>query len=173
MVKKYIENPGPNTMFVGGCMIPPGEGREVETHEPTEAEAAGAPPAPSLDEKLAEELKKPVAELIAGLGELTQEALERMGALEGEAKKPRKTLVEAISTEILRRADESMRLAEMDKALREILALPVDEILAGLEAADDEELARLQALEAAAEQPRAEVVDAISAEIAKRAGDGQ
>ena len=169
MVKKYIENPGPNTMFVGGCMIPPGEGREVETHEPTEPDAPAAAAPPSLDEQLTEELKKSVKDLIAGLDELTQEALERMGLLEAAAEKPRKSLLEAISAENVRRADEALRLADLDKVLAEILAQPAAEILAGLEAADDEELARLQTLEAAAEQPRPEVVDGIANEIVKRA----
>ncbi|MFN4360530.1 MAG: hypothetical protein ACK4F4_07380 [Hylemonella sp.] len=172
MAKKYIENPGPNTMFVGGCMIPPGEGREVETHEPIEAEATAQSQAPSLDELVLAELAKPVKDVIAGLSELTHEGLDRMEALESESKK-RKSLLEAIAAEKVARADAAMRLAELDKALGEILAQPAAEIVAGLQAADDEELARLQVLEAAAEQPRAEVLEAIAAEIAKRAGETQ
>lgn len=169
MVKKYIENPGPNTLFVGGIMIPAGEGREVETHEPVEANESAQEQTPSLDEQLAEELKKPVKELIEGLGELTHEALERMEALEGEAKKPRTSLLSAIAEEKVRRADEALRLAELDKTLTEILAQPVADIEAGLAAADDAELARLAVLEGASETPRVEVLDAIAAEQTARA----
>lgn len=168
MVKKYIENTGPNAMFVGGCMIAPGEGREVETHEPEEA-APAQEQGPSLDAQLAEELTKPVKELIAGLAELTQEALERMEQLEGEAEKPRKSLLEAIATEKVSRANETMRLQELDAQLGEILAQPAGDVVAGLEAAEDEELARMAVLEQAAEAPRAEVLDAIAAEQAARA----
>ena len=173
MGTKHIHNPGPNTMFVGGKMIPPGEGRDIDEsllppeHKdaPVEEEAK----TPSLDKLLAEELKKPVRELIDGLHGLTQEALDRMEALEREAAKPRKGLLEAIATEKVARADEAMRLEALDKQLREILALPAADILDGLDAAEDEELKRMAVLEQGAEQPRTEVLDAIAAELAARA----
>lgn len=170
---KHITNDSTEIIYVGGKMIPPGEGRDIDESllpaehrdAPVEEEAKK----PSLDEQLTEELKKPVKDLIEGLAGLTQEALDRMEALEREAAKPRKSLLEAIAAEKVARADEAMRLEALDKQLREILALPITEILAGLDAAEDEELKRMAVLEQGAETPRTDVLDAIAAELATRA----
>lgn len=172
MGTKHIHNPGPNTMFVGGKMIPPGEGRDIDESllpaEHRDTAPAEAEKQPSLDELLADLLKKPVKELIDGLGGMTQEALERMEALEGEAKKPRASLLQAIAAEKVARADEALRLAKLDASLAEVLALPVAEIVATLDKASDEELGRLAELEGAAQSPRADLLDAITAEQAAR-----
>lgn len=113
MGTKHIHNPGPNVMFVGSKMIPPGEGRDIDESllppEHRDAPVAAEKQPPSLDALLLEELKKPAKELIDALPGLTQEAIERMDALESEAKKPRKTLLEAIAADLLRRSNEAMQ----------------------------------------------------------------
>lgn len=171
MGTKHIHNPGKNIMFVGGKMIPPGEGKDIDEAllppEHRDAPAEEAPRTPSLDEALAEELKKPVAELIEGLGRLTQEALERMGTLEGEAKKPRKSLLEAIGAEKVKRADEALQKERLAEGLKR----PVEELIAALDSLTVAELDIVAELESASAPPRMELIDAIAAEKAKRAGD--
>lgn len=171
MGTKHIHNPGPNVMFVGGKMIPPGEGKDIDEallppeHRDAPTQEAGKQP--SLDELLAELLHKPVKELIDGLGGMTQEALERMETLEGESKKSRKTLLEAIAAEKMARADEAMQNDLMAAELKK----PVADLIAGLGALDGVELDRMAALEGAAEQPRTDLLEAIAAEQAKRKED--
>lgn len=168
MGTKHIHNPGQNIMFVGGKMIPPGEGRDIDERDlPSEHRdqtAAAVDLLPSLDEQLAELLHKPLKELIGGLGGMTQEALERLEALEGESKKSRKTLLEAIAAEKMARADEAMQ----NEQLAEEMKKPVADLIAGLGAMEVDELDRMAALEGAADQPRTDLLDAIAAEQAKR-----
>lgn len=168
MGTKHITNDGAEIIYVGGKMIPPGEGRDIEEAllppEHRDAPTAQQDAPPSLDEMLAELLHKPVKELIDGLGGMTQEALERMETLEGESKKSRKTLLEAIAAEKMARADEAMQNERMAEELKK----PVADLIAGLGALEVSELDRMAALEGAAEQPRTELLDAIAAEQAKR-----
>lgn len=168
MGTKHITNDGAEIIYVGGKMIPPGEGRDIEEAllppEHRDAPVQEADKQPSLDELLAELLHKPVKELIDGLSGMTQEALERMETLEGESKKSRKTLLEAIAAEKMARADEAMQ----NESLAEDLKKPTDELIAGLGALEVDDLARMASLEGAAEQPRTELLDAIAAEQAKR-----
>lgn len=108
MATKHIHNPGPNVMFVGGKMIQPGDGRDIdEIYLPPELRdppAEEVKPEPSLDELLAEELKKSVAKLVLLLPEWKLEVLDRLVELEGSAAAPRKSLLTAIDAERLRRA---------------------------------------------------------------------
>jgi hypothetical protein len=132
MGTKYIENLGSETIFVGGKMIPPGEGREIdELLLPPEHRDAPAPQVdtpPSLDELLGKELDKSVKDLEATLGGLTQEALDRMGELEAEGKQ-RKTLLEAIAAEKVKRADAALNGAAAPKPVAE---MSLDELKAEL-----------------------------------------
>ncbi|MEQ1660745.1 MAG: hypothetical protein ABL896_18415, partial [Hylemonella sp.] len=114
------------------------------------------------------ELGKPVKEVIDGLGGLTQEALERMETLESEAKKPRKSLLEAIAAEKVQRADAAMQAAELERLATAELAKTAEDLIAGLDQLDDLTLDRMGALESAAEQPRAELLEAIAAELTLR-----
>lgn len=168
MGTKHITNDGAEIIYVGGKMIPPGEGRDIEEAllppEHRDAPVREADKQPSLDELLAELLHKPVKDLIDGLGNMTQEALERLETLEGESKKPRKTLLEAIAAEKMARADEAMKNEQLAAELKK----PVADLIAGLGAMEVAELDRMAALEGAAEQPRTELLDAIAAEQAKR-----
>lgn len=119
MGTKHITNDGPNTIYVGGKMIAPGEGRDIDERDlPPElrdapvvvVEEAG----PSLDELLADMLKGSVHVVVGGMSRLTHEALDRMAEIEGEAKHPRKTLLEAIADEKIRRADEALQSDNLD-----------------------------------------------------------
>lgn len=111
---KHLYNPGPNVMFVAGLMIPPGEGRDVPLlYLPAELQDAPAPaPTPSgptPEELAAELLKKPVKDVAAELPTLSDEALALLAALEGEAAHPRKTLLEAVAAEELKRVDAALQ----------------------------------------------------------------
>lgn len=109
---QFYVNETAHTQFVGGRMIPPGEGRDVPlmylpaTHRP-EPVVVLAPEAPSLDALLADMMAHSVKHVVALLPELTNEAIDRLEALEREAiapAVPRKTLLEAVGAERLKRA---------------------------------------------------------------------
>lgn len=110
---QFYVNETAHTQFVGGRMIPPGEGRDVPlmylpaTHRP-EPVVVLAPEAPSLDALLADMMAHSVKHVVALLPELTHEALDRLAELEAEAAVPRKTLLAAVSAEQLRRAELSL-----------------------------------------------------------------
>lgn len=118
MGTKHIENNTPNTIYVGGRMIAPGEGRDIDERDlppehrdaPVVVEVAG----PSLDDELAMLLKGPVKDVVATLGTLTHEALDRLAEIEGTYAHPRKTLLEAIGDEKIRRADEALQSDNLD-----------------------------------------------------------
>lgn len=110
---KHISNDTPNTLFVGGKMIPPGEGRDIDERDlpPEYREPAPEPeeaPVPGLDEELGVLLVNTVPTLKEMLPDLSHEALERLHALEAEHEHPRKTLLEAVEAELLRRANEAL-----------------------------------------------------------------
>lgn len=175
MGTKHITNNGTDTIYVGGKMIPPGEGRDIDEGllpaELQDKPVEQAPAEPNLDELVTAELGKPAKEVIDGLAALTQEALERMETLEGEAKKPRKSLLEAIAAEKVQRADAAMQAAELDRLATAELAKPAEDLIAGLVDQEVDVLDRMAALEGAAEQPRADVLSAIAAEQAARTTD--
>ena len=110
---KHISNDTPNVMFVGGKMIPPGEGRDIDERDlpPEHREPAPQPeeaPVPGLDEELGVLLVNTVRTLKEMLPDLSHEALERLRELEAEHEHPRKTLLEAVADELLRRANEAL-----------------------------------------------------------------
>ncbi len=112
---QYIENTGTDVMFVGGKMIPPGEGRHIEvaTTAPELSGETAAPAAeegPSLAQLVAEMLKGNVKSVVAQLAELTGEALDLVVTIENADSTPRKSLLDAVAAEQLRRAN--VRLEE-------------------------------------------------------------
>lgn len=116
---KYIENTGRNVMFVGGKLIPPGEGREVdelllppELLDSPVAVAAAADP--SVAQLVAELLKGNVAAVKAELASLTGEALGLVEIIESGSETPRKGVLEALKAERLRRASEALDGAQAD-----------------------------------------------------------
>ena len=118
MGTKHISNDGPHTIYVGGKMIAPGEGRDIDERD-LPPELRGAPvvvvePEPSLDDELAELLKESVKEIKDLLPTLTHEGLDRLAELERGHEHPRKTLLEAIADEVLRRADDALQGDDLD-----------------------------------------------------------
>lgn len=116
---KYIENTGHQVMFVAGKLIPPGEGREVdEAHLPPELQdspvAVAAAADPSVAERVAELLKGNVKTVKAELPLLTGEALDLVATIEGGAEAPRKSVLEAVDAERIRRAADKLDGAGAD-----------------------------------------------------------
>ena len=137
---QFYVNETEHTQFVGGRMIPPGEGRDVPlmylpaTHRP-EPVAVVVQASPSLDVLLADLLTLSVKNIVLQLPELTHEALDRLEALEREMPAPhvtRKTLIEAIGVERLKRAADTFQ-AEMDEQTATHLAALSPEERAAIE----------------------------------------
>lgn len=103
-MKKMMTNDSNSPMYVSGQMVPPGESVMVDV--PDEAAPLPEPPAPTLADEVALLLKKPVKDLVPELGSLSGDALDMMDVLEGGSDNPRSTLLTAIGTEQMRRADE-------------------------------------------------------------------
>ncbi len=115
MPKKYIPNDTDRTIFVGGVMIAPGEGREVDTaflppeHQEPAAEtlADDGPGDDDADANLRDMLKGGVRDIEPLLPELSSETLKRLAELEGERDTPRKGVLGPIQELLLKRAGES------------------------------------------------------------------
>lgn len=118
MPKRYIHNDSGRTTFVGGVMIPPQEGREVDTQFlPPEAplDPAGAdlpaggddqaPGAATLAANIAEMLKLPLRALLPMVDELGDQSLAELHAGEVANATPRVTLLNAIGAQQLQRAE--------------------------------------------------------------------
>ena len=112
MGKRYVTNDTPDVMYVGGRMIAPGEGREVD--EPDEAPPVFEEPVLDPDAPLREVLKGNVASVKAVVTEFGDDTLARLVVLEGEAEKPRKGVLEALANEQIRRADEKLESESLD-----------------------------------------------------------
>lgn len=162
MGTKYIENTGTNAIYVGGKLIPPGEGRDIplaflpsEYHDPAAPFDNAVPP--SLDELLAGLLAKGIAKIAPELPGLKLEALDRMAELEAGAAAPRKTLQTAIDAERLRRANVAL-----DEDRANTARLKLEDARAKLAAAVDSldhesDVDKHPALEAAVAEARAQV----------------
>lgn len=107
-MKRYVHNPTNRAIFVGGLLIQPGEGREVDASllppEYAEPQADQLAPAPEADAALRELLASPVKELLPLLPEQSPQTLADLARLEAEAATPRKTLLGAIAELQLQRA---------------------------------------------------------------------
>jgi signal transduction histidine kinase len=117
----YIENDTGSPKYVAGRLIPPFSGRHFEDEDlPPElrpqAVALVVDQGPSLDEQLVELLRGNVKAVTDALPGLTFEALERLASLESSDAGARKTLLQAIEAEKLRRADEQLNLEEQQRA---------------------------------------------------------
>lgn len=108
-MKRYVHNDTEAVKFVGGRMLQPGEGREIDLPDDGgDSTDQGAPvDAPPIDPQ-AEALKvlreQSVADIKAQLEAITPELLDLLEAAEQAAEKPRTTLLAAIGEERLRRA---------------------------------------------------------------------
>ena len=110
---RYVSNDGPNTIYIGGKLIAPGEGREVDERllprdQSMPTAELPADPGPSLDDLVGELRAKSVKDIAAELPGLTQEALDRLAELEHGDPIPRKTLLAELGNEQIRRADAAL-----------------------------------------------------------------
>lgn len=117
MAKRYLSNDTDRTIFVGGIMIAPGEGREIDEAflPPADAgdQAGAAPPAdgdtPPGDAQLAgniaDLLKQPIKHLVPLLADASDETLAALHAAETAGDTPRVTLLTAIAAQQLQRAE--------------------------------------------------------------------
>lgn len=116
MPKRYLQNDGEHTMFVGSVMIPPGEGREVDEQflppvddGDTSASAgsqdgSGATGAGEASEQLRALRASSVRDLVPQLEALSPEDLAALAELEQASETPRVTVLSAISKLQLDRA---------------------------------------------------------------------
>ena len=107
MAKKYVSNEGNSPMWVGGVMIAPGEGREVEVAD--DAPPPVDEPVEDLDAPLRDLLHGTVAGVTAALDGLSLETLQRLQVLEGEGAKPRKGVMEALADAQMKLADDKLK----------------------------------------------------------------
>lgn len=105
-MQQYFENKGTSPMYVAGTMILPGEGALVDV--PAAPLAPAAPAEPTLAETVGELLKGSVDAIAEALPTLSNDGLDMAARLEEAAAKPRKTLLEALGKEQLRRADATL-----------------------------------------------------------------
>lgn len=105
MGKRFVSNNTASPIFVGGLMIPPGDGRDVdeiylEPEDQQQETLAETDPHAALRELQ----KKSVKDITAQLPELSDEDLITLEAIEGEDGKSRSTLLAAIAEVQLQRA---------------------------------------------------------------------
>lgn len=159
---RYITNDTASPIYVAGRMIPPYDGRHFEDHELGLAKPEAPAPAaePSLDEQLQELRKGPLKELLPHLAGLTFEAIERLAEIEATAETPRKTLLQAIDAEKLRRADQQLQEEEAGKAAAALEAARAELLsakVAQLNLPPDTTEAEREAAEAAVQEAQAKV----------------
>lgn len=111
MAQAHYFNPGPNVAFVGGVMVPAGQGRMVDAmFVPTDEAATAAPAdtAPPAEDPELQRLRalvgKPMRELVPLLVAEGDDALARLEALEREADTPRVGLLTKLGELRLQRA---------------------------------------------------------------------
>lgn len=136
MPTKHIENTTSAPIFVGGKLIPPGTGRDIDVAflPPEHRDGAPSTPAdesPSLHALVVGLLARPVKEITAELPSLTQEALDMLLEAEQGGAKPRTSLVAAIEAERIRRANAQME-ADADAAYAKQLENLTPEQLAAI-----------------------------------------
>lgn len=112
MQRITVHNTTGMPIYVGSTMIPAGDSRDFDERDvpahlrpaPAIAAEVEAPAEPPPADPLAELIKKPVREIVEAFGTLTAEQLAELDAREHTDPTPRKTLLEAIGEERLRRA---------------------------------------------------------------------
>ncbi len=117
MPRTYFFNDSPFPKFMGGKLIAPGEGREVDDVHmpagevlPSDAPAAApqgdgnGPSDEQLRANLQDLLKQPISKIVPGLAEHSDATLALLVELEGADGTPRKTLLNAIGELQLNRA---------------------------------------------------------------------
>lgn len=135
MPTKHIENTTSSPIFVGGKMIPPGTGRDIDVAflPPEHRDGAPAMPAdepPSLHALVEALHAKSVKDITADLPSLTQEALDMLLEAEQGAPKPRSSLIAAIEAERIRRADAQMRTEDDEAYAKQLAGLTPEQLAA-------------------------------------------
>ncbi len=117
-MKFPVHNPTDSPMYVAGKMIPGGETTQFDLHElPPEMRPADEQPAPEPEvDVLAEVLKAPVKAVLAEADALTVEEINGLIDLEQAADKPRSTLIEGLSAEVLKRQAAALDGSDGDVA---------------------------------------------------------
>lgn len=110
MGKITFENTSDLPQYVGGMMVLPGEARQfdedqVPAYLRPPAEVAEATADPVDDDPLQELLSHKVKEVAEAIPDLSDDDLGRLGDLEQLSEAPRKTVLEAVADEILKRAE--------------------------------------------------------------------
>lgn len=117
---KHVTNDGPNTIYVGGKMIAPGEGRDIDERLlPPELRDAVAPGSGEdqlfdPDEALRALLSGTVTVVKAALPGMSEDTLKRLQELENEAEKPRKGVLEALADALIAIADAKLTNSDLD-----------------------------------------------------------
>ena len=134
MPTKHIENHTNAPMYVGGKMIPPGSGRDIDVallppeHQVHAAAVAHAEP--SVAELIESLRAQSVKEILADLEGLTQEALGLLHEAEKAQAKPRTSLIAGLEAETMRRADARIKAEEDALYLNQLLDLTPDQLAA-------------------------------------------
>lgn len=137
MPTKHIENTTAAPIFVGGKLIPPGEGRDIDTallppehrDQPVGDSDSGVP---TLADQVKALQAKSVKLIVEELPSITNEALDLLAEAELASAKPRSGVAQAIEAERLRRAEERLRDEQDDAAYQAQLAALTPEQRAAL-----------------------------------------
>ena len=134
MPTKHIENHTNAPMYVGGKMIPPGSGRDINVALlPPEHQVHAAvvdQSGPSVAELIESLRAQPVKDILADLEGLTQEALGLLHEAEKAQPKPRTSLIAGLEAEAMRRADARIKAEEDALYLNQLLDLTPDQLAA-------------------------------------------
>lgn len=115
MAKRYVHNDTDQVRFIGGTMLPPGEGREVDEQFLPPGDEATAADAVSDDAAGGDDIVRdgidyaalvllPLSKLMPQLKGLGDEDLKDLAAHENARETPRVTLLNAIGEQQLQRA---------------------------------------------------------------------
>lgn len=134
MPTKHIENTTGAPIYVGGKMIQPGTGRDIDVAllppEYQEQTATAALAEPTLADLIEELRAKSVKDILAEVPGLTQEALGLLLEAERAQAKPRTSLIAGIDAEMLGRADAKLKADEEALYLNQLLDLTPDQLAA-------------------------------------------
>jgi hypothetical protein len=106
-MKIPVTNTTKMPIYVGASMIQPGETRhfeEADVPDYLRPPKAAEPEAPAAGDPLAELLTNGVKKIEERFGDLTDDQLQTLGAMESRTESPRSTLLKAIEEEQINRA---------------------------------------------------------------------
>lgn len=134
MPTKHIENTTNAPIYVGGKMIQPGTGRDIDVAllppEFQEQTAAAAPTEPTLADLIEALRARSVKDILAEAPTLTQEALGLLLESERAQAKPRTSLIAGLDAEMLARANAKLDAEEEALYLNQLLDLTPEQLAA-------------------------------------------